>query len=258
MTQIGRYHVHSMIGEGHIGRVYRAADSQTGRDVALKILRQDSPTDNAPAYFVNESVILAQLTHRHIPAFFEASDDPAYIALELIEGQDGETLLAQLPQGEFFPAERIIRWGIQICDALMYLHQHQPPIAFRDLKASHLMIDQHDNTWLVDFNLAKILPPEKYLRDADLIGTEGFAAPEQFRGVVSPLADIYGLGATLHYLATRIDPRQERLFTYAPPASINRMFPKHLARVMMTALAYEAEDRYPSAADFKDALLACL
>ncbi|MBZ0289264.1 MAG: serine/threonine protein kinase, partial [Anaerolineae bacterium] len=68
---------------------------------------------------------------------------------------------------------------------------------------------------------------------------------------------IYGLGATLHYLATRINPRHERRFTYAPPRSINPLLPKALADVIMMALAYEPDDRFPNAAAFKAALLAC-
>jgi serine/threonine-protein kinase len=84
------------------------------------------------------------------------------------------------------------------------------------------------------------------------------AAPEQYKGMVSPLVDVYTLGATLHYLATRIDPRKERPFTFTPPRTINPQIPKSLAAVIMKALTYEPEDRWQSAEDFKAALLACL
>jgi len=258
MSTFGRFDVQALIGEGDIAKVYRAVDQQTGQLIALKVLREDSPEANAPIYFQNEIHILSQLNHPHIPAFYGASQGaPAYIALELIEGKDGEELLAELPEGAFFPSDNLIRWGAQICDALAYLYHHEPPIAFRDMKASHLMVDLHENAWLVDFNLARVMPPERYIEAADLVGTEGFAAPEQYSGVVSPLADIYTLGATLHYLATRIDPRKERRFAFAPPRSINHQLSKQLAGVIMKGLAYEPEDRWQSAQDFKTALLAC-
>ncbi len=259
MTQFGRYEAQAVIGEGHIGRVYRAVDPQTGQTVALKVLLEESPVEDARAYFHNEIVILSQIQHPHIPRFYDASsDDPAYIALEWIDGKDAETLLAELPESQFFPPEKIVVWGAQICDALDYLHHHALPIAFRDLKPGHIMIDTHDKAWLLDFNLAKILPPDKFIAQADQVGTEGFAAPEQYKGTVSPLVDIYGLGATLHQLVTRIDPRRERPFTYAPPRAINPLLPKALADVIMKALAYEPEDRFRNAAAFKAALLACL
>jgi eukaryotic-like serine/threonine-protein kinase len=256
MKQIGHYNVHEVIGEGHIGIVYRATDKRDGRTVALKVLLADSPVSDARTYFQNEVDVLSRLEHPHIPACLSFSDiEPAYLTLQWIDGVDSATLLEQLPVTEFISSENIVSWGAQICDALAYLHNHTPPIAFRDLKPTHIMIDQANHAWLVDFNLAKILPPEKTILNADLIGTEGFSAPEQYKGVVSPLVDLYALGASLHHLATRINPRSERRFTYAPPRSVNSQIPKRLAAVLMCALAYEPEDRFPSAEAMKAALL---
>lgn len=86
------------------------------------------------------------------------------------------------------------------------------------------------------------------------MGTEGFAAPEQYSGTVSPLVDVYSLGATLHYLLTRIDPRHERHFAYAPLRSTNPVIPKSAAAVVMKALAYEPEERYACMENMRDAL----
>src|SRR6185369_11690290 len=133
--------------------------------------------------------------------------------------RDSERLLAELPDGDFLIATRVVHWGVQIADALSYLHDHQPPITFRDLKPAHIIIDGEQRAWLVDFNLAKILPDDKFIAHTDAIGTEGFAPPEQYQGAASPLVDVYALGATLHNLLTRIDPRLERGFTFAPPRS---------------------------------------
>lgn len=259
MGRIGAFELLEQIGEGHIATIYRAKDTRNDQMVALKILRPDSPVLEAQTHFENEILVLAMLDHPRIPRLFEHGDSPQpYMAMTLIEGKDGETLLAELPQGSFLPVDWLIRWGIQICGALAHLHTHQPPIAFCDLKAAHLMIDSGGDAWLVDFNLAQILPLEGVITQNEPMGTEGFAAPEHHHGSVSPLVDVYGLGATLHYLSTRIDPRQERLFTYAPPRAINPALSKAFAGVIMKALAYEPDDRFESIDAMKTALAACL
>ncbi len=259
MERIGAFEPLAQIGEGHIATIYRARDTRNHQLVALKVLRPDSPVPEARTYFENEITMLAMLDHPRIPKLFEHGDSPQpYMAMTLIEGKDGEILLAELPPDNFLPAEGLIRWGIQICGALSRLHTHQPPIAFCDLKAAHLMIDSGGDAWLVDFNLAQILPPEGVMTQNEPMGTEGFAAPEHHQGKVSPLVDVYGLGATLHYLSTQVDPRQERLFTYAPPRAINPALSKAFAGVIMKALAYELEDRFESIDAMKMALAACL
>jgi eukaryotic-like serine/threonine-protein kinase len=253
------YRILSLLGEGDVAQVYHAVNTLNGQEVALKVLRADSPVDDARSYFENERVILAQLSHPNIPAFYEyVEGEPPALAMGIVEGKDGETLLAELADGEFLDAERVVKWGVQIAGALAYLHDHTPPIAFRDLKPSHIMVDGQDRAWLVDFNLAKILPESKRLTDADLMGTEGFSAPEQYKGVVTPWTDIYTLGATLHYMLTGINPRHERLFTYAPLRSANPAIPRSVAEVVMRALAYDPEDRFQSMEEMQAALMTAL
>jgi eukaryotic-like serine/threonine-protein kinase len=254
-AKVGHYTIESVLGAGHIGFVYKATNTLTKQAVALKVLRMDSPVENARQYFENEAAVCAGLHHHSIPALYESipGEIPA-LAFQYIDGRDGEVLLETLAEGEFFSVEKITAWGIQIAGALVYLHKQSPPIIFRDLKASHIMVDEDSRAWLVDYNLAiKLLPNTISIR-AEAIGTEGFNPPEQYQGIVSPQVDIYALGATLHYLLTRIDPRKERLFTYAPPRSINPAVPKNLAQVIMRALAYEAEDRFPHMKAMQNAL----
>ena len=254
-TSISHYHIESLLGVGEIALVYHAINRSNGQEVALKVLREDSPVVDARQYFENEGAVLAQLRHPNIPIFYEyIGGITPCLVMSLIDGKDGETVLAELPEGKFLPTKSVIKWGIQIADALAYLHNRHPPIAFRDVKAAHMIVNQPDQAWLVDFNLAKYLPTRKLLTDADRIGTEGFAAPEQYRGVVSPLVDIYALGATLHYLLTRIDPRKERRFTYVPIRAINAAVPKALAQIIEKSLAYEIEDRFQSMEEMREAL----
>jgi serine/threonine protein kinase len=247
-----------IIGQGHIATVYRALDRRSQQPVALKVLREDSPVPSARAFFQNEMTLLARLEHPHIPAFLGHFENPLCIALQLIEGVDGETLLATLPEGDFLPPERVCRWGIALCETFMYLHSQNPPLVFRDLKPAHMLVNAEDQMWLVDFNLARIVQPGTRTPEAEQAGTEGFAAPEQYVGHDTPLVDIYALGATLHYLLTRIDPRKERPFTFAPTRSIHSGISTSLAAALMKALAYEPEDRFQNAEALRAALLACV
>ncbi len=247
---MSHYRVLRLLGEGEVARVYLAMNPLTAQRVALKCLRGDSPVENTPHYLRNEAVILAQLDHPNIPSFHEFVNGDTLV-MDAITGDDGEAILAGLGEGEFLDVRRVIRWGIQIADILTYLHHHNPAIAFCDLKPAHIMIDGDDRAWLVDFNLSNILPDTNIITDATPIGTVGFAPPEQYQGIVSPLVDIYALGATLHYLLTRIDPRKERKFTFAPIRSINPQIPKALSPIIMKATAFESDERYPCMEDMK-------
>lgn len=251
------YTITATVGVGCIGTVYRAIDGATGRVVALKVLRRDSPVVRARHYFLNEARLLARLDHPGIPAFHALiGGRQPVIVCELIAGQDLEAVLAA--RAGFLPECAIIGWAVQVCDVLTYLHTHRVhPVVFRDLKASHIMVDAPGRAWVVDFNLARPLPLDGQLTGADLVGTEGFAAPEQYDGTALPASDIYGLGATLHYLLTRIDPRQPPPFTFAPPRTANPAISPGLAAVIMRALAHDPADRFPDAAAFRGALRAC-
>ena len=255
---LDRYQVIAMIGEGCIGKIYRAFDRETGRTVALKMLRQDSPVTNARHHFVNEARLLARLNHPTIPAFHDfIAGRRSAIVLELIEGDDLETLLSTRQSD--FAAREVINWAVQVCDALSYLHQHTiHPIVFRDMKASHIMVNTQGKAWLIDFNLARPLPLGGRLERADRLGTAGFAAPEQYDGTALPASDVFGLGATLHYVLTRRDPRRESPFTFAPPRSVNPALSTQLEAVIMRTVAYKVEDRYQDACTLKQALLTCL
>ncbi len=255
---LDRYQVIAMIGEGCIGKVYRALDRETGRMVALKMLRRDSTVTNARQHFVNEARLLARLNHPNIPAFHDfIASRQCTIVFELIEGHDLETLLSA-HQGNL-AAHEVIHWAVQVCDALSYLHQHSiHPIVFRDLKASHIMVNPQGKAWLVDFNLARPLPLNGRLEGADRLGTAGFAAPEQYEGIALPASDVYGLGATLHYVLTRLDPRGKCTFAFAPARSVNPAISTGLEAVVMRAVAYRVEDRFQDACTLKQALLTCL
>jgi serine/threonine protein kinase len=202
--------------------------------------------------------VLAAFDHPAIPKAYGwvQSEAGAYLVMDYIPGP---SLLQVLEQREgFLPEQEIIAWGIQACEVLDYLHTRQPdPWLFRDIKPSNMILDEQGGFHLVDFGTGVTYTPG---RCYECIGTEGYAAPEQYQGGEEPRSDLYALGATLHQLATRIDPREETRrhpFTFAPPRSINPALSKEFAGVIQKALSYELEDRCSSAAEMESALKAC-
>ena len=153
------------------------------------------------------------------------------------------------------PEEQVVGWGIQLCDVLSFLHNHKPdPIVFRDMKPSNVMVNQHNHIILVDFGIAK---PFQTGQKGTMIGTEGYSPPEQYRGEATAQADIYSLGATLHHLLTRRDPRLEPPFSFGerPIRKINPGISIEIETVINTALQYDVENRFKTIDDFKNALI---
>lgn len=215
-------------------------------------LRQQRATN-----FEREAGLLAILSHPLIPKIFDyfAEGGNYYLVQEFIPGQDMETLIEQTPEG--FLETELIDWGLAICDVLSYLHGQTPhALIFRDLKPSNIMIRENRSLMLIDFGIARTFHRQQR---GTMIGTEGYAPPEQYRGVADARTDLYALGATLHHLATRVDPRFETPFTFdqRPPRAFNARLSPQLEEVILRGVAYAPGDRYDSAAEFKAALLRC-
>jgi outer membrane protein assembly factor BamB len=245
-----------------MGAVYRARDlhfPSVNRVVALKEMvnqaRDPLVRDTIVRNFEREANILATLDHPAVPRIYDyfTSNERSYLILEFINGKDLEALLNE-NEGWIAP-ERVIQWGIELCDVLSYLHSHSPePIIFRDMKPSNVMINSHDHIVLIDFGIAKSF---QYGQRGTMIGTEGYSPPEQYRGEATPQADIYALGATLHHVLARRDPRLEAPFSFAerPIRAHNPHVSLELETVVMTALQYNPKDRFQSASAMKEALI---
>ncbi len=247
---------------GGMGAVYRARDlhfPNVEKKVAVKEMvnsaRDPVVRDSIIHNFEREANILATLSHPAIPRIYDyfSQDERSYLILEFIEGKDLEAVLRE--STGFFAESQVIEWAIELCDVLDYLHTHKPdPIIFRDIKPSNIMINPSQHIVLVDFGIAK---PFQAGPKGTMIGTEGYSPPEQYRGEASPLADIYALGATLHHLLTRKDPRLEAPFSFGerPVRQINPSVSVDLETVIYTAVHYNPENRFKSAAEMKEALL---
>ena len=205
--------------------------------------------------FEREANLLASLSHRAIPRIYDyfTIKERSYLVLELIDGQDLEALINSTNNP--FPEERAIRWAVELCDVLDYLHSHEPdPIIFRDMKPSNVMVNRQGHAILIDFGIAKQFDPGQ---KGTMIGTEGYSPPEQYRGEATPIADIYALGATLHHLLTLRDPRLEPPFSFGerPILQSNPQISPQLESAIEISLHYNPQDRFHSAKEMKEALL---
>jgi tRNA A-37 threonylcarbamoyl transferase component Bud32 len=255
----GRYRLVSLLGQGGAGAVYLAEDTQLfDRPVAVKELIEqfsgDGEREAAVARFTQEARMLVTLSHPNLPdvrSYF-AEDGRHYLVMEYVEGT---TLLDQLRRanGVLLPAT-VMEWGRQVCDVLTYLHSRTPPVVFRDLKPSNIMVDRYNRIKLIDFGTARHFDMSKHT-DTLKMGSIGYAAPEQYQGQgqTSPQTDIYALGATLHHMLTNEDP-SARPFVFTPPSMIRPEVPESLSRAVMRALNLDPAQRFPTALEMRHAL----
>ncbi|MCB9459861.1 MAG: serine/threonine-protein kinase [Anaerolineaceae bacterium] len=259
---LARYKIDAKLGGGGQGAVYQARDlnfPDARRLVAIKemIVTTTDPNLRASSLktFQREANILATLNHPAIPKIYDFFDqnDSAFLIMEYINGNNLEEILIKTKR---IPMEKILEWAIDLCDVLHYLHGYQPePIIFRDMKPANIMVDSLGKVRLVDFGIAKIFVSGV---KQTTIGTEGYSAPEQYKGNANPLSDIYSLGATLHHVITRKDPRLEPPFSFAERKlmDFNEEATPELTTVLDKALSFEPDKRYQSCAEMKEAFLA--
>lgn len=256
-----RYQIVGTLGVGGFSSVYQARDMRFPNVTKLCAVKEMVISAPDPQLreltiksFEREASMLAMLDHPAIPdvSDYFTEGDRSYLVLELIRGQDLEVWLEN--QVELLTGERAIEWAIQLCSALDHLHSQKPkPIVFRDIKPSNIMLDQYNRIRLIDFGIAKVFETGN---KGTMIGTEGYSPPEQYRGQAEPAGDIYALGATLHHLLTKQDPRLEPPFTFAerPINKINPHVSPELEALIMRCLSYDPKDRFENAQALKDTL----
>ena len=166
----------------------------------------------------------------------------------------------------FLKEKVVVHWAIQICGALEILHTHPVhPMVFRDLKPNNIMVNSASRVSLVDFEHARIFPPRFFEEDKKEfdhfkkgfpIGTKGYSPPEQYRGIVTPRSDVYALGATLHHLLTKRDPRKEKPFTFQNyrVRSLNSAVSKGMEAIVMKAVQPKPSRRFWTAREMRQAL----
>jgi len=213
-TRLGRYEVHSLIGAGGMGEVYRAADTRIGRDVAIKVLPADFSDDpDRRRRFEHEARAAGALNHPNILSIYDVDATPdglAYVVSELLEGET----LREHAGGSALPQRKAIAYALQIAQGLAAAHEKG--IVHRDLKPENVFVTRDGRVKILDFGLAKLnaLPapespnPEAPTMQAKtapgmVVGTAGYMSPEQVRAApVDHRSDIFSLGAILYEMVS--------------------------------------------------------
>jgi serine/threonine protein kinase len=253
----GRYHTVNQLGQGGMGSVYKAEDTELGnRLVAVKEMSQRGLTEQeaieATEAFKQEAMMLAALLHPHLPRIYDhfLENGRWYLVMDFIEGQTLEDYLGKQP-GQRLPLQEALEYAIQLCSVLDYLHTRQPAIIFRDLKPSNVIRTNDGQLYLVDFGIARHFKPGQ-ARDTVAFGSPGYAAPEQYGKVqTTPAADIYSLGALLHQMLTGNDPSVTPFFFAPLSRNIGAPALQHLLKQM---LDMDALNRPASATRIKQQL----
>ncbi|HEU0002690.1 MAG TPA: protein kinase [Ktedonobacteraceae bacterium] len=243
-----RYRIRKLVGTGGMGAVYKAEDTPYGdRPVAIKEMRQSSLTPQeleiATGQFKVEAIMLARLQHPSLPRIYDhfLESNRWYLVMDFIDGETLDERLRRTP-GRKLPPQEVIDISIQLCKVLDYLHKRQPPVVFRDLKPSNVMLTPEGHLYLIDFGIARIFKPGQ-AKDTKAYGSIGYSAPEQFdREQTTDQADIYSLGITMHEMLSGSIPA-------LTPFSMPRLsFPgqpalERLAALIMSMIEMDKEKR---------------
>lgn len=263
--RIGPWEVLRLLGRGAMAGVWLCQDAQ-GRRAAVKWLDRASP--RTVQRFERELRALTRVRHPHVIAVLSQGDweGRPYGVMEYIDGPDLRVYASKLRQRP--AAERyreVTRVGMALCEALSAVHDEG--LVHRDVKPTNVLLCRRGRAVLADFGVVKDLEEPSGTAMGVLVGTAGYAAPEQLRGEdVDHRADLYGLGATLYYLLTGERPyagrdareleRSHRSCPVPHPSAADPQVPPALEAVVMRLLAKAPEDRFPSARAAREALSA--
>lgn len=258
MARIGeivdeKYEILSLIGEGGMSRVWLARDQRLNKLWAVKEIGRTARDANNTVVvqsLITEANLMKRLDHPALPRIVDIIEDgkTIYVVMDYVEGESLKKVMKD--SGRPMPEEDVISWGIQLCDVLEYLHTRTPPVIYRDMKPGNIMLREDGTVKLIDFGIAREYK-EGRSSDTQILGTRGYAAPEQFSRNVQTDArtDIYSLGVTLYTLVTGRSPSDDPVLR--PIREINPALSEGLEHIIIKATKQDPAQRYQSCAEMR-------
>jgi serine/threonine protein kinase len=266
--KLGPYRLDAKIGEGGMGVVYRARDEELNRDVAVKVLAAGMLDQLGKDHLLKEAQLASALNHPNICTIYQIGrvDDGFYLVMELVEGQP----LNEMARTTKLTTEAVIRYGVQIADALAHAHDRQ--IIHRDLKGGNVVITHDGRVKVLDFGLARRLDKAtvdaitrlqvSVERDRSIVGTLPYMAPEVLTGDTgSYQSDIWALGVLLYEAVTGQLPFSgstpfglSAAILHELPRPLPPSVPPGLSAVIMRCLAKDLKDRFQRAGEIRSTL----
>ncbi|WP_282926072.1 serine/threonine-protein kinase [Helcococcus kunzii] len=250
-----KYEILKEVGRGGMSVVYLAMDIRLNKQWAVKEIKKTGNKNNEIIVnsLIVEANLMKKLDHPSLPRIVDIIDTEhvIYIVMDYIEGESLDRILRYNgPQDE----QIVIEWSKQICDVLNYLHSQNPPIIYRDMKPGNVMVKPDGNIKIIDFGIAREYKDNK-LTDTTVLGTKGYAAPEQYGKRQSDRrTDIYSLGMTMHSLLTGDDPRNPD-FNYRPVRDYNPSISGGIERIIEKCIEIDPDNRYQNCMELMYALM---
>jgi serine/threonine protein kinase len=263
----GRYEIIERIGGGGMALVYKAHDILLGRNVAIKVLRQQFVDDEEfIRRFRREAQSAASLSHPNVVSIYDVGqeDEIHYIVMEYIEGFNlNEIIKARAP----LQVEESIRIAGQICDALDHAHQNQ--IIHRDIKPHNILIGRNGRVKVTDFGIARAVTSTTITQTGSVLGSVHYFSPEHAKGVITgEKSDLYSLGIVLYQMLTATLPflgespisvaLKHLQEDFDDPRSVNPLIPQSVENIIMKSMRKNPNERYHSAKEMLKDLDTCL
>lgn len=246
----GKYKILNKAGQGGMSVVYLAINEKANKQWAVKEVRKDGIQDYEVVRqrLIAETDMLKKLRHDNLPSIIDVIDDEGafLIVMDYIEGNP---LSKTLQESGAQTQENVIRWAKQLCDVLGYLHAQDPPIIYRDMKPSNVMLKPEGKVMLIDFGTAREFKGSR-VEDTTCLGTRGYAAPEQYGGMgeTDARTDIYCLGATMYHLVTGHNPSEPPYQMY-PVRKWDPNLSSGLEEIILKCTRENPDERYQSCAE---------
>jgi len=264
-TRLGQYRIDALLGQGGMGAVYLATDEMLGRQVAIKVLREDADVQGtATERFRSEAQILSRLDHPQILRLygFSQHEGVLYMVTEFVRG---EALQRRLERGIIVDTPQVVEWASQVLDALHYAHQLG--VVHRDIKPANILIDDRNRARLLDFGIARIVGTEGPTQTGHAVGTLTYMAPEQVLDeTIDGRADLYAFAVVLCQMFAGRRPYRStttagliREIVDGPSPDVAALLPPEtavFAPALLRALARHPADRTPTAGRMRDELVA--